>query len=52
MFFSVISNSGLDKYYACYLGGVIVSINNKLIIERDIPNNKIRIPSIAESVFF
>jgi hypothetical protein len=47
VFLGIISSSGLDKYYTCYLGGIIVSINNKLIINRDIPNNKIRVPSIA-----
>jgi hypothetical protein len=52
MFLSIVSNSGLDKYYKYYLGGVIVSINNKLIIDGDIPNNKIKVPSIAESILF
>jgi hypothetical protein len=48
VFLSIISNSGLDKYYICYLGGVIVFINNKLITDGDIPNNKIRILSIIK----
>jgi hypothetical protein len=52
VFFSIINNSGLNKYYAYYLGGVIVFINNKFIIDRDIPSGEIRVPSIAKSVLF
>jgi hypothetical protein len=51
VFLSVVSSSGPDKYYVCYLGGVMVSINNKLIIDGDIPSSEIRVPPIAESVF-
>jgi hypothetical protein len=39
VFLGVISSSGSDKYYAYYLGGIIVSINNKFIIDRDILNS-------------
>jgi hypothetical protein len=52
VFLSVISSSGPNKYYAYYLGGVIVSINNKLIIDKNILNNEIRILSIVKFVFF
>jgi hypothetical protein len=52
MFLSIISNSGLDKYYAYYLGGVIVSINNKFIINRDILSSEVRVLSIAKFIFF
>jgi hypothetical protein len=51
IFLGVVSNSGLDKYYACYLGGVIVSINNKFIINGNIPNNKVRVLFITKSIF-
>jgi hypothetical protein len=51
VFLGVISSSGPDKYYTCYLGGVIVSINNKLINNGDIPNNKIKVLLIAKSIF-
>jgi hypothetical protein len=33
------------------LGGIIVSINNKLIINRDILSSKIKIPFIAKFIF-
>jgi hypothetical protein len=52
VFLGIISNSGLNKYYTCYLGGVIVSINNKLIIDRDILSSKIRALFIIEFVLF
>jgi hypothetical protein len=52
VFLGIVSNSRLDKYYIYYLGGVIVSINNKLIINRDIPSNEVKVPSIAESILF
>jgi hypothetical protein len=52
VFLGVISNNRPDKYYAYYLGRVIVSINNKLIINRDIPSNEIRVLSITKSIFF
>jgi hypothetical protein len=47
VFLSIISNNRPDKYYTYYLGGVIVSINNKLIINRDILNNEIKVLSIT-----
>jgi hypothetical protein len=52
VFLSIISNNRLDKYYACYLGGVIVSINNKLIINKDIPSSEVRVLPIAKSILF
>jgi hypothetical protein len=52
MFLSVINSSGPDKYYTCYLGGVIVSINNKPIINRDILSSEVRVLSIIKSIFF
>jgi hypothetical protein len=52
MFLGIISNNGPNKYYTCYLGGVIVSINNKLIINRDIPNSEVRVLSIAKFFSF
>jgi hypothetical protein len=48
---SIISNNGPNKYYIYYLRRIIVSINNKLIINRDILNNKIKILSIAKKYF-
>jgi hypothetical protein len=51
MFLGIISNRGLDKYYTYYLGGIIVSINNKLIINRDIPSNEVKVLSIAKFIF-
>jgi hypothetical protein len=52
IFFSIVSSSGPDKNYTCYLRGVIVFINNKLIINRDIPSNEIKVLSIAKFIFF
>jgi hypothetical protein len=52
IFLGVVSNSGPDKYYTCYLGGIIVSINNKLIINRDIPSSEVRVPLITKFIFF
>jgi hypothetical protein len=52
VFLGVISNNKLDKYYTCYLGGVIVFINNKFIINRDIPNSEIRVLLIAKFILF
>jgi hypothetical protein len=52
MFLSIVSNSGPDKYYTCYLGGIMVSINNKFIINRDILSSEIKVSFIIESIFF
>jgi hypothetical protein len=52
MFFSVVSSSGPDKYYTCHLGEVMVSINNKFIIDRDVLSGEVRVLSIAKSIFF
>jgi hypothetical protein len=48
VFLSIISSNRLYKHYTCYLGGVIVSINNKLIIDRDMPSSEIRVLFIAK----
>jgi hypothetical protein len=52
VFLGVVSSSKPDKYYASYLGGVIVSINNKLIINKDILSGEVRVPPIAKSILF
>jgi hypothetical protein len=52
VFFGIVSNSGSDKYYIYYLGGVIVSINNKFIINRNILSSEVKVLSITESIFF
>jgi hypothetical protein len=52
VFLGVVSSSGPDKYYTCYLGRIMVSINNKLIINRDILSSEVRVLFIIESVFF
>jgi hypothetical protein len=52
VFLSVVSSNGPDKYYIYYLGGVIVSINNKFIIDKDILNSEIRVLSITKLIFF
>jgi hypothetical protein len=51
VFLSIISNSRPNKYYACYLGGVIVSINNKFIINENILNNEMKVLSITKFIF-
>jgi hypothetical protein len=48
VFLSVVNNNRLNKYYTCYLGGIIVSINNKLIINRDISSSEIKVLFIAK----
>jgi hypothetical protein len=52
VFFSIVSSSRPNKYYTYYLGRVIVSINNKFIINKDIPSSEIKVLSIAKSIFF
>jgi hypothetical protein len=51
MFLGVISSNRPDKYYVCYLGGVIVFINNKFIINKDILNSEIKVLPIAKFIF-
>jgi hypothetical protein len=52
MFLSIVNSSRPNKYYTCHLGEIMVSINNKIIINRNIPSSEVRVLSIVESIFF